>query len=141
MDGKTGNKPIDLYLCSNGGYIAEAKAVSNVIRSLHSKVNTFATGYCASSALRVLATGTGTRAAYCNTVLMFHGSEAPEANKPHSFDAISKEIELREWKAIAKIKDEMILDTTQHNFSAQEALDMGFIDTILCDEKMNKTAK
>ncbi len=141
MDSRDGNKPIDLYLCSNGGYVSEAKAVSNAIRTLRSKVNTIATGYCASSALRVLASGTGTRAAFCNTIVMFHGAEYSEVDKPHSYDAVAKDLELKEWKSMTKLTDRIILDTAEYNLSAKEALEMGFIDTILCPEMKNKAVQ
>lgn len=122
---------IDLYLCSSGGNIADAKAACNVIRSLGVRVNIFASGFCASSGVRILAAGTGTRAAYENTVFMFHGQDLRYAGKDHSYDAVAKELDIKEWRSMTDIPESTILDTSEVYWTPQEALKLGVIDTVL----------
>lgn len=131
LDSKN-SEPINLYICSSGGYISEAKALNNTIRTLKSKVNTFATGSCASSGLRTLAAGTGIRAAYCNSILMFHGDDFDEAKTKNSYDAVAKEIELKDWQKISRVTKAMLEDTSQYNMTPAKAMALGFIDTIIC---------
>jgi ATP-dependent protease ClpP protease subunit len=131
LDSKS-TAPIDLYVCSSGGYISEAKSIGNTIHELKSKVNTYATGCCASSALRTVAYGTGIRAAFCNTILMFHGSEYKDSLLDHSYDAIAKGVDLSDWQRISKISEKMTNDTTEYNLTPQKAVEMGFVDTVIC---------
>ena len=122
---------IDLFLCSSGGYISEAKAVINTFRSIKPRVNTIASGYCGSAALLTLANGTGVRSAFENTILMFHGADYSRAGTPNSYDAISKEIDIKEWKSVSKLPEKMISDTTEMNFSPEKALEYGLIDKVI----------
>jgi ATP-dependent protease ClpP protease subunit len=131
LDSKSA-EPIDLYICSSGGYISEAKAVGNTIHSLRSKVNTYATGGCASSALRAVAYGTGIRSAYCNTILMFHGDDFDDNKTERAYDAVAKEVELKDWQRISKITKEMLEDPSEFNMNPYKAKELGFIDTVLC---------
>lgn len=131
LDSKS-DKPIDLYICSGGGFISEAKAIGNTIRALGAKVNTFATGHCASSALRIVAYGTGCRASYCNTILMFHGADYSDDKIGYSYDAIARGIDTKDWQRISKISREMVSDTTEINMTPDKVLELGFIDTVIC---------
>jgi|WetSurMetagenome_2_1015567.scaffolds.fasta_scaffold00025_38 ATP-dependent Clp protease, protease subunit len=130
--GGAGNaKDIDLYLCSSGGNIADAKAICNVMHDLGAKVNIYASGFCASSGVRVLAAATGRRIAYGNTVFMFHGQDLRYANREHSYDAVARELDIEEWRSMTDIPQSMILDTTEFYFTPREALKYGIVDTVI----------
>jgi len=124
-------RDITLYLCSSGGNIADAKALCNVMRSLGARVNIYASGFCASSGVRILAAATGLRAAYGNTVFMFHGQDLRFAGKDHSYDAVARDLDLEEWRSMTDIPDTMILDTSEVYFTPQEALKYKVVDTII----------
>jgi ATP-dependent protease ClpP protease subunit len=122
---------IDLYLCSSGGSIGEAKAVCNAMKSLSVKVNTYASGYCASSCLRIVASGTGIRAAYDNTVFLFHGQDFQQAHIDHSYESVARKLDLKEWMSITHLPEKIIVDKSDLYLTPEEALEYGIIDTIL----------
>lgn len=131
LAGAGDTRDINLYLCSSGGNIADAKAVCNVMRGLGARVNIYASGFCASSGVRILAAATGLRAAYGNTVFMFHGQDLRLAGKDHTYDAVAKDLDLEEWRSMTDIPQSMILDTSEVYFSPQEALKYKVVDTII----------
>ncbi len=126
-------RPIDLYLNTSGGYISEAKAIINVMNMIKARVNTYALGYCASSGLRILASGTGTRYAFSNAVLMYHFPDFANDTAAHSYSAVSKKLELNDWKMISKIPDAILSDTNDYYFNPAKALKFSVIDAVLYD--------
>ncbi|HMD69316.1 MAG TPA: ATP-dependent Clp protease proteolytic subunit [Chitinivibrionales bacterium] len=131
LAGAGDTRDINLYLCSSGGNIADAKALCNVMRGLGARVNIYASGFCASSGVRILAAATGLRAAYGNTVFMFHGQDLRLSGKDHTYDAVAKDLDLEEWRSMTDIPESMILDTSEVYFSPQEALKYRVVDTII----------
>ncbi len=74
----SGTEPIDLYLRTEGGWVADAFAVIDTIQSIEAPVNIHALGEVHSSGLMILTSGTGDRIVYPHTILGFHALDLSE---------------------------------------------------------------
>ena len=127
--------PIDLYVRTNGGYYDDVFAVVDVMRMIDAPVNTYAIGGCHSSGAIIVASGTGTRAAYTHALLMVHDNlseddgryslNTKENHRMRAFWGGFKQLP-KSW--FAKVRD-------QSNYlTAEEALSFGLVDQVLAPE-------
>ncbi|WP_269524653.1 ClpP family protease [Coraliomargarita parva] len=124
--------PIDFYVRTNGGYYDDAFAVVDTMRTIEAPVNTYALGGSHSSGTIIVASGTGTRAAYRNSLMMAHDNLSEEYGSYAMEDRENKRIRSF-WAAYDKIPQDWFTTPgdSYHYLNAEEALSMGLIDAIL----------
>jgi len=64
--------PIDLYISTQGGWYDSAFTIIDTFQAITAPVNTFCIGGCYSAGAIVVASGTGERIAYSNSLLSIH---------------------------------------------------------------------
>ena len=131
--------PINLYINSSGGNGYNADGIIAVMHSIEAKVNTICLGHALSGACEILAAGTGTRSAYEFATLMFHQTlwEADGDITNLEIQAVQgrrfreAQIEVLH-RASGQSKEVLRKDIERdHYLTAREALDYGFLDTII----------
>ncbi len=135
LDEADPNAPIDLYLRTPGGYYDDAFAVIDAIHAIHAPVNTYAIGGSHSAGTLIVASGTGVRAAYENALLMVHDNLS-ENFGDYSVDDLENERMLHFWQNFKKIPGDWFTSAGDNMYylNAEQALQMGLIDTILRPE-------
>lgn len=131
-------RPIDLMINSAGGNGYNADAIIGTIHSIEAPVNTICLGHALSGACEILAAGTGKRAAYEFSTIMFHQT-LWEADG----DITNLEIQAKQGQKFREAQIELLhrctrkdKKTLRHDIerdyylSAKEALDYGIIDEI-----------
>jgi ATP-dependent Clp protease, protease subunit len=131
LDAK-GQEPIDLFLMTPGGELKSAFAIEQVIKLLHSKVNTFALSECNSGGAFLLAAGTGERAAFSNALIIIHGITAKGSPPPRVKD-ILQDYYTAFWKRRTHLPETWVpIPPGKLIFlTAQDALKYGLIDKII----------
>jgi ATP-dependent Clp protease protease subunit len=126
------HEPIDLYLMTPGGDLKSAFAIEHVIRTIQSKVNTYALSECNSGGAMLLAAGTGTRRAFRGAIIVLHGMSVhgrfPAGMVDNLQDGYTKF-----WQAHAKLPSSWLPlphDIT-HVLTAEQALQYGVVDAIV----------
>lgn len=131
LDRRDPGKPIDLYLRTNGGWIADALAVLDVMRGLRSRVNVHAIGTCESAGAMLLAGATGERVAWPQARIMVHVVENP-GDEPASFDLVNRTMLEAFWRRHAALPEEAY--PMRHDrmwyFTPEEALAHRIVDRI-----------
>ena len=126
------NESIDLYIRTEGGWEADAFAVIDTIQSINAPVNIHAIGEVHSAGIMILASGTGKRIVYPNTILGFHTLGEDE-------DDLFGERYLSFWENYAKLPEGWLSrrDDEMLYFTAKEAIEYGIAD-VLFPERMIK---
>jgi|TARA_Y100000310_G_scaffold303896_1_gene342589 ATP-dependent Clp protease protease subunit len=135
---------LEFFISSNGGSVGDMFAVYDLMRVVKKNrdVRTYAFGKVASAAVVLLAAGTpGKRFISRNTRLMIHHCSAAESGPVPNLKTVYKEATHVEEMMIQALADNSKLtvgeiynifsQNTDEYFSAEEALEMGFVDEII----------
>jgi ATP-dependent Clp protease protease subunit len=126
------DRPIDLYLSTQGGWVDSAFTIIDVVDRIEAPVNTWALGGCYSAGALILAAGTGRRYATPNAVLMIHASLDEDAKRPYSYERLALERYERVWRERANLPADWfpMVGGEEYYLSPQEALQFKLIDEI-----------
>jgi len=135
---------IEFFISSNGGSVGDMFAVYDLMRIVKKNrdIRTYGFGKVASAAVVLLSAGTpGKRFISKNTRLMIHHCSAAEQGPVPNLKTVYKEAVLVEEMMIQALADNSKLSVgeiynifsknTDEYFSAEEALEMGFVDEII----------
>lgn len=135
---------IEFFISSNGGSVGDMFAVYDLMRIVkrNRDICTYGFGKVASAAVVLLSAGTpGKRFISKNTRLMIHHCSAAEQGPVPNLKTVYKEAALVEEMMIQALADNSNLTVgeiynifsknTDEYFSAEEALEMGFVDEII----------
>lgn len=86
------DKPITLYISTNGGDFGASFAIIDIIRSISPKVNTVAVGECYSAGVYLLVAGTGVRQALSNSYLTVFIGNLDECSSGDIYDETKGDI-------------------------------------------------
>ena len=133
--------PIYIYINSDGGSLFETLFIADFLRTVDYPIVTVATGICLSAALLILCCGKH-RVCYPHTMFMIHegktgASEDNIQSAKNYLDAVAKYSDMyfdimKEQCdiSVAEIR-KRLKDEGDWYFTAQEALEFGFIDHII----------
>ena len=138
---KKKHKELLLMICSDGGSIAEAFALIDVMRSSRIPVKTVGLGSIASCGLLIFMAGAaGRRVLTPNTSILSHQFSWESEGKSHELFATIKEFELTQKRMVALYKDatgleddvirKVLLPPQDVWLSAEEALEYHICDGI-----------
>lgn len=138
---KRKQKELLLMICSEGGDIAEAFALIDVMRSSRIPIKTVGLGCIASCGLMIFLAGTqGRRVLTPNTSILSHQFSWGSSGKAHELFATVKEFELTQQRMIehyrlcTRLDDtvikQVLLPPQDVYLSAEEALKYGICDAI-----------
>jgi len=138
---KKKHKELLLMICSDGGNIAEAFALIDVMRSSKIPVKTVGLGSIASCGLLIFMAGaTGRRVLTPNTSILSHQFSWESEGKSHELFATIKEFELTQKRMVTLYKDatgleddvirKVLLPPQDVWLSAEEALQYHICDAI-----------
>ena len=125
-------EPIDLLLCTSGGWTDSAFAIVDTMRSIDAPVDVTAIGGCYSAGTLILAAGTGVRAATPNALMSVHVNDYyRDVDEFHSDTT-----ELERFRALYDRHTDVPAEwfetpgDNQYYFDAERALEMRLIDEI-----------
>jgi ATP-dependent Clp protease protease subunit len=138
---KRKQKELLLMICSEGGDIAEAFALIDVMRSSRIPIKTVGLGCIASCGLMIFLAGTRTRRVLTpNTSILSHQFSWGSTGKAHELFATVKEFELTQQRMIEHYRlctglddtviKQVLLPPQDVYLSAEEALKYGICDAI-----------
>ena len=138
---KKKHKELLLMICSDGGSIAEAFALIDVMRSSRIPVKTVGLGSIASCGLLIFMAGaTGRRVLTPNTSILSHQFSWESEGKSHELFATIKEFELTQKRMVTLYRDatgleddvirKVLLPPQDVWLSAEEALEYHICDVI-----------
>ena len=129
LNNLSSTEPIDLYLRTEGGWEADAFAVIDTIQSIKAPVNIHGIGEVHSAGSMILASGTGDRVVYPNTILGFHSLGDDE-------DDIFGRRYINFWKRSANLPAEWLTrrDSEMIYFSPEKAIKHGVADILVSGE-------
>ncbi len=132
LDSEDRSTPIDLYISTQGGWIDNAFTIIDAIRLIEAPVNSWAIGGCYSSGAMILTSGTGTRRATENAIIMVH-ADLGDSTEEYSFERLSRKRYERVWTETSELPDEWfpMTDGASYYLSPDEALELGVIDEIV----------
>ncbi len=128
--------PIDLYICSAGGWTDDAFAVIDIIQTIKAPVVTHAIGEVQSAGCMIFASGTGGRLVYPNTKLGFHALNGAE-------DSIEESRYVSFWEHTAELPSEWLQRTDDEMllFTPDEALDYNVADRLVSGKDLRQKEK
>ncbi|HXG92840.1 MAG TPA: ATP-dependent Clp protease proteolytic subunit [Blastocatellia bacterium] len=141
-----GGEPVTIFINSSGGSVTDALAIYDVIQHAPCEIFTIGLGKVHSAAVTVmLAAPRENRACYPNTEFMSHDiswkSDGPRAFLKGRVDQLERTVAqllavyTRDTNLTAEeARERFFTDLDDHYFTAQEALDMGFISRIITRE-------
>ena len=132
LNGLDAQRPIDLYLSTQGGWVDSAFTIIDAMDLIQAPVNTWAIGGCYSAGALILAAGTGRRYATPNAVLMIHASLDADERRPYSYERLARERYERVWRERAQLPTEWfpMIGGEEYYLSSEEALRFKLIDAI-----------
>ena len=143
-DGETIVLPIDFYIATGGGNVAEMFAIYDIMRLVREEtpIHTVGIGKVLSAGVLLLAAGTkGERRIGKNCRLMLHRVLTGDSGSLHNIQASVKEAEIIEQMMFEALVAETSLTMKQVKkivsknldvyFSAEEAVEMGIADIIV----------
>jgi ATP-dependent Clp protease protease subunit len=143
-DGTLISLPIEFYVSTGGGMVAEMFAMYDLMRMVRKDcaIQTFGIGKVMSAGVLLLAAGTkGQRRIGKNCRIMLHRVLTGDSGSLHSFQATYKEAEIVEEMMFRALADETNLTVSKIKkivsknldafFSAEEAVEMGIADIIV----------
>lgn len=139
FEGRNQSRPIDIYLMTPGGDCDAGMSIIDAIQLCKCKVNIYAIGSVASMGLPILVSATGTKKCYPHARFMYHEPSTEASGK--FTDVTIRAHELGVYKEVVakllvektKLTEKDIEDYGSRDifFSAQEALEKGFVDSIM----------
>ena len=137
------DRPIELYVCSEGGDIDAAMALHDVTRTIRAPVHTIALGYCMSAAPLLVACGDA-RYASPNCSFMTHAASLELGGHIDNVDATAKAVrrrceqmdrlmaayterDYRHWARLSK-------GAADRYFDAETAVEWGVVDSIWAEK-------
>ncbi len=143
-DGEVIVFPIDFYIATGGGNVAEMFAIYDIMRLVREEtpIHTVGIGKVLSAGVLLLAAGTkGERRIGKNCRLMLHRVLTGESGSLHDIQASVKEAEIMEYMMFEALVEETNLTMKQVKkivsknldayFSAEEAVEMGIADIVV----------
>ena len=143
-DGLIPVRPIDFYISTGGGLVAEMFAIYDIMRMTRDKcpIHTCGLGKVMSAGVLLLASGTkGERRIGKHCRIMLHRVLTGDSGSLHSIQATYKEAEIMEemmFKALARETNltvarlkKIVSKNLDAFFSAEEAVEMGIADIIV----------
>jgi len=143
-DGEVLVLPVDFYIATGGGNVAEMFAIYDVMRLVREEtpIHTIGIGKVLSAGVLLLAAGTkGERRIGKNCRLMLHRVLTGDSGSLHNIQASVKEAEIMEYMMFEALVEETNLTMKQVKkivsknldayFSAEEAVEMGIADIIV----------
>jgi len=140
------SEPITIYINSCGGSVTDALAIYDVLRAAPCAIHNVGLGKVHSSAITILlAADRGRRASYPNTEFMSHDiswkSDGPRAFLKDRVDQLERTVKqlLRIYTRDTEVSETQarqmfFTDMADHYFSAEEAMEMGFISQVIAGE-------
>jgi ATP-dependent Clp protease protease subunit len=133
--------PMKLYINSEGGDLADAFALIDVMRTSPIPIATVGMGNLMSSAFMIFAAGTlGKRAIGKNTSIMIHQFSHDYANKYHDMKSYSEEMDRINYRMTAELSrtgglsnkevETKLLGPSDVWLSAEQMVELGFADII-----------
>ena len=136
--------PVDMYISTGGGNVAEMFAIYDMVRMIRNDcpIHTFGIGKVMSAGVLLLAAGThGERRIGKHCRIMLHRVLTGESGSLHNIHASVKEAEIMEHMMFEALVEETNLTMKQVKkivaknldayFSAEEAVEMGIADIIV----------
>ncbi|ORM39801.1 ATP-dependent Clp protease proteolytic subunit 2 [Babesia sp. Xinjiang] len=140
LDNETTEKPITLYINSQGGPSTAGIALYDAVKHLKSKIATINIGFCGATASLLLAAGTpGMRAGLPHSRVLMHqpsgalqgSAEQIKSEAKHLLD-IKRTLQDLYSQVTKRPLEQITVDLERANFmSAEESMQYGFIDRIL----------
>jgi ATP-dependent Clp protease protease subunit len=139
-------EPITIYINSCGGSVTDALAIYDVLRAAPCAIHIVGLGKVHSSAITILlAADRGRRSSYPNTEFMSHDiswkSDGPRAFLKDRVDQLERTVKqlLRIYTRDTEVSETQarqmfFTDMADHYFSAEEAMEMGFISQVIAGE-------
>jgi len=139
-------EPITVFVNSCGGSVTDALAIYDVLQNAPCEISTVGLGKVHSSAITVLLSApSANRASFPNTEFMSHDvswkSDGPRAFLKDRVDQLERTVEqlLAVYTRDTNLSREQagavfFRDMADHYFSAEEALEMGFVSSIITRE-------
>ena len=131
LDSRDHEKPIDLYLRTEGGWVSDAFAVIDTFATIKAPVNTHAMGATHSAGAMILAAGTGVRLAHPYASIMFHAG-LYEEDGPYGENTVDNARLVAFWTKHAALPAEWLNSKTEatYFFTPEKALAFGIVDRI-----------
>ncbi len=143
LDSQADNKPIELWICSEGGDLYGMFSIYDTLRTVTCPIHTIATGMCMSATPLLVAAGTkGERYATPNSWWMIHQhwvtqghdariDEVQKANR-HNYALLSRHLDLlsQHSKMSKSQLEKMCKSPGDDYFDANKALEYGLVDHI-----------
>jgi ATP-dependent Clp protease protease subunit len=146
LDSEEPEKDIMLYINSPGGHVSAGLAIYDTMQYLHCDVATICMGQAASMGSFLLAAGTkGKRYALPHARILMHqplggitGGAADIAIQAEQFAVIKKEMFRLNAEFTGQTLERIEADSDRDRwFTAQEALEYGFVDHIITSASVN----
>ena len=143
-DGTIASLPVEFYISTGGGNVAEMFAIYDMMRMVREDcpIHTFGIGKVMSAGVLLLASGTkGERRIGKHSRIMLHRVLTGESGSLHNIEASLKEAEIMEQMMFDALVEESNLTRKQLKkivsknldayFSAEEAVEMGIADIVV----------
>jgi ATP-dependent Clp protease, protease subunit len=134
LDSDPNVQRITMIINSNGGEAGALRTIYNAMRLSHKPVDTMNIGNCYSAACAIFAGATGTRYACKDSHFMVHSPKLVSGSERKYEDVLNFEVSFFEKaiRAHSHLPEAWFpLTSKQRFFSAQEALQYGFVDELI----------
>ncbi len=131
LDAQDSNRPIDLYIRTEGGRLDDAFGIVSVMQSLKTPVNTHAIGGTHSAGAMILAAGTGVRYGYPFSSIMFHAGLYQD-DGDHGENTLDNRRLVTFWEQNARLPAAWLHSKTEKTYfvGPEKALELGLVDQI-----------
>ncbi|GFE53589.1 ATP-dependent Clp protease proteolytic subunit [Babesia ovis] len=146
LDNETTDKPITLYINSQGGPTTAGIALYDTVKHLKSKIATINVGFCGATASLLLAAGTpGMRGGLPHSRVLMHqpsgalqGSAEQIKSEAQHLLNIKRQLQELYSQVTMQPLEQITKDLERENFmSAEESMAYGFIDRIVTSNHKN----
>jgi len=134
LDSDPNVQRITMIINSNGGEAGALRTIYNAMRLSHKPIDTVNIGNCYSAACAIFAGATGKRYACRESHFMVHSPKLIRGSARKYEDVLEFEVSFfqKAVRAHSHLPDEWFPLTNKHRFfSAQEALQYGFVDEVI----------
>ena len=125
------HQEINIYISSRGGIIFPTLAITDTIKQLNIKVNTYALATCISAGSYILASGTGKRTVSKYTELELHFINRVNKPQPNTYNYLLNKLVARFWKENSNLPKNINVESSNlYPFSPIQGKNWGIIDEI-----------